>query len=125
MAARTVEIRYVRQTGCPSRYAAVTIDVEAVEDGSGYAFIDARPGDDVHWAVEAMGGAAVEACLTALSKGIREGFRESGQVVRAVLRRAGFHPVDSGPMAFREAGRLAAAEALLTGGEPRSASGSR
>ncbi|MBT2382407.1 hypothetical protein [Streptomyces sp. ISL-11] len=115
---RGVRALYVRQAGCPSDFAEVTVDFEPWEEGVAFEVAD---------------GAVVDGCSPdeagEFRAGLLEGVRdelacldeEITVAVAVVLRSLRAHEVDSHPRAFRAAGRLAVRNALtrLYGPPPR------
>ncbi|MEU8678637.1 hypothetical protein [Streptomyces sp. NPDC048560] len=107
---------YARQASCPSDFADVTVDFEPRETGITFeiaADLAVDGDDDPAWQAE---------CQAAVEAGIRDeltqpatGFSPAAAVV---LRRMRFHPVDSHPRAFRQAGRLAVRNALAAAHQP-------
>ncbi len=101
--------RHVKQDGGAGQFAAITLDVEPLDDDSTEDF--------VFWSV-VIGGRvpqeyarAVEAgCRDALAEGPLGGHPVTG--VRVTLTDGATHPKDSSELAFRTAGRLGLREAL-------------
>ncbi|WP_372349290.1 hypothetical protein [Streptomyces sp. KL116D] len=114
---RDVRARYVRQAGCPSDFADITVDFEPWEEGIAF---------EVHSELRLRGRVGPDE-LAAYSAAAADGIRDElsaldGPVaVAVVLRAMGVHDVDSHARAFRHAGRVAVrnALALLTGPPPR------
>jgi elongation factor G len=105
-AIRSVEQRYVRQTGGRGQYGHVVIDLEPTGPGGGYEFID-----------RITGGVIPREYIPAVDAGIQEAL-ESGVLagypmvdIRAVLTFGSYHDVDSSEMAFKIAGSMAFKEA--------------
>ncbi|MFG2593719.1 hypothetical protein [Streptomyces sp. NPDC048438] len=114
---------YARQASCPSDFAEVTVDFEPWEAGLVFeAAADlAVDGDnDPEWQAE---------CRAAVETGIRDELTRSGAglspAAAVVLRRMRFHPVDSHPRAFLQAGRLAVRNALAAAHRPPQAATER
>jgi len=107
--AREAEGRFIRQTGGRGQYGVVTIRVEPYRPADGedpILFVDAT-----------KGGAVPREFIPAVEEGVRGG-TTSGPLagypmlnVKATLLDGKYHPVDSSPVAFRQAGALAFAKA--------------
>lgn len=113
---RGVRAVYARQASCPSDFAEVTVDFEPWETGVTFemaADLAVDGDDDPEWQAE---------CQAAVEAGIRDELAQSGPglspATAVVLRRMRFHPVDSHPRAFRQAGRLAVRNALAAAHRP-------
>ncbi len=107
---RGVRAAYVRQAGCPSSVAITVSDFEPREQGVEFEVADTRavPGwsaDEVFELHEAFGSGVREE-LAALEP-------RTTVAVTVVLRSIKVHEVDSHPLAFRHAGRLAVRNALV------------
>ncbi|WP_432006942.1 hypothetical protein [Streptomyces parvus] len=107
---RGVKAAYIRQAGCPSSVAITVSDFEPWEQGVEFEVADtsAVPGwsaDEVSELHEAFGSGVREE-LAALDPG-------TTVAVTVVLRSIKVHEVDSHPLAFRHAGRLAVRNALV------------
>ncbi|MET8838839.1 hypothetical protein ABZW67_01895 [Streptomyces rubiginosohelvolus] len=107
---RGVKAAYIRQAGCPSSVAITVSDFEPWEQGVEFEVADtsAVPGwsaDEVSELHEAFGSGVREE-LAALTPG-------TTVAVTVVLRSIKVHEVDSHPLAFRHAGRLAVRNALV------------
>ncbi|MFI1784537.1 hypothetical protein [Streptomyces rubiginosohelvolus] len=107
---RGVKAAYIRQAGCPSSVAITVSDFEPWEQGVEFEVADtsAVPGwsaDEVAELHEAFGSGVREE-LAALAPG-------TTVAVTVVLRSIKVHEVDSHPLAFRHAGRLAVRNALV------------
>jgi len=96
------EGRFVRQTGGHGQYGHVFIELEPIERGSGFDFVD-----------RVRGAAIPKQFIPAVETGIKEAM-ETGVVsgypvidVRAILTDGTYHEVDSSELAFRMAGSLA------------------
>lgn len=105
-----VKAAYIRQAGCPSSVAITVSDFEPREQGVEFEVADtsAVPG----WSAEEVSelheafGSGVREELAALTPGTEV-------AVAVVLRSIKVHEVDSHPLAFRHAGRLAVRNALI------------
>ena len=103
---RTVETRFVRQTGGRGQYAHVIVEFEPLERGKGFEFVD-----------KVAGGAIPKEYIPAVGQGIRESM-ENGPLggyslvdIKATLVGGSFHEVDSSELAFKIAGSMALREA--------------
>ena len=101
------EGRYVRQTGGRGQYGHCVLEVEPVEPGEGFAFVN-----------KLVGGAIPREFVPAIEAGVREAM-DSGVLagypvvdVKAILVDGSYHDVDSSEMAFKIAGSMAAKAAL-------------
>ena len=106
------EYTHKKQSGGHGQYARVVIDVEPLERGGGFEFVD-----------KIVGGAIGKGFIPAVAKGIEEamasgaGDRAHPFVdVRVTLVDGKEHSVDSNEMAFRTAGRVAFQEAVAKAG---------
>jgi len=102
-----VQGKFVRQSGGRGQYGDVIIDLEPLEPGSGYQFVDAT-----------IGGSVPKEYIPAVDKGIQEAL-ESGviagypvQDIKVTLVDGSYHEVDSSEAAFKIAGSMAIKEAL-------------
>ncbi len=98
--------RYVRQTGGRGQYGHAEIEIEPLERGTGYEFVD-----------EITGGTIPREYIKPIETGIREA-AEGGVLAgypvvdfRATLVDGSYHEVDSSEVAFKIAGSLAFKEA--------------
>jgi elongation factor G len=101
-----VEGKFVRQSGGRGQYGHVWIDVEPLERGKGFEFVN-----------KIVGGTIPREYVPAVEKGIKEAM-EGGVLagypvvdVRATLFDGSYHEVDSSEMAFKIAGSMALKEA--------------
>lgn len=97
-----VEGKFVRQSGGRGQYGHVWIDVEPLERGKGFEFVN-----------KIVGGAIPREYVPAVEKGIKEAM-DGGVLagysvvdVKATLFDGSYHEVDSSEMAFKIAGSMA------------------
>ena len=100
------EGKFVRQTGGHGQYGHVWIEIEPLERGKGFEFVD-----------KIVGGVIPKEFIPAVEAGVKEAM-ESGIVagypvvdVRVTLFDGSYHEVDSSDMAFKIAGSMAFREA--------------
>ncbi|MBI5212432.1 MAG: elongation factor G [Nitrospirae bacterium] len=105
--AAKVEGKFVRQSGGRGQYGHVWIDVEPVERGKGFEFVN-----------KIVGGSIPREYVPAVEKGIKEAM-EGGVLagypivdVKATLFDGSYHEVDSSEMAFKIAGSMAFKEGV-------------
>jgi len=98
----TQETRYVRQTGGRGQYAHVIVELEPMERGKGFEFVD-----------KVTGGAIPRDFIAAAAQGMRDSL-DNGVLggypmmdIRATLLGGSIHEVDSSEMSFRIAGSMA------------------
>jgi elongation factor G len=101
------EGRYVRQSGGRGQYGDVWIEVEPLEPGSGYEFVD-----------KIIGGVIPREYIPAVQAGVKEAL-ESGVVagypvvdLRVSLVDGSYHEVDSNELAFKIAGSIGVKRAI-------------
>lgn len=101
------EGKYIRQTGGRGQYGHVKLEVEPMEPGNGYEFVN-----------KIVGGAIPKEFIPAVDTGVREAM-ESGTLagypvtdVRVTLYDGSFHEVDSSELAFKIAGSIAFKRAM-------------
>jgi elongation factor G len=93
--------RHKKQTGGRGQFGDVWVEVEPLEAGQGFEFVD-----------KIFGGSVPRNYIPAVEKGVREALVEgivAGYPVtdmRVTLYDGSFHPVDSSEMAFKIAGSL-------------------
>jgi elongation factor G len=96
------EGKFVRQTGGRGQYGHVYLELEPMETGAGYEFVNGI-----------VGGVVPREYISAVDKGVREQM-ENGVVggypvvdVKVTLYDGSYHDVDSSEMAFKIAGSMA------------------
>ncbi|MBI5234072.1 MAG: elongation factor G [Deltaproteobacteria bacterium] len=106
------EGKYIKQTGGRGQYGHVEIEIEPLEAGIGFEFVN-----------DIVGGAIPKEYISAVEKGIKEA-TESGTLagyplvdIKVILIDGSYHDVDSSEMAFKIAGSMALKEALKTAGQ--------
>jgi elongation factor G len=97
-----VEGRFIRQSGGRGQYGHVWLELEPLERGTGFQFVDAI-----------KGGTLPKAYIPAVQSGIKEAM-ETGVLagypvvdIRATLCDGSYHEVDSSEIAFKMAGSIA------------------
>jgi elongation factor G len=99
--------KFVRQSGGKGQYGDVVLDIEPLEDGKGFEWVD-----------KIVGGVVPKEYIPAAQKGVEEALNNGvlgGYPViglRVSIVDGSFHDVDSSEMAFRIAGSMAIKEAL-------------
>jgi len=103
-----VEGKFVRQTGGHGQYGHVWLQLEPMERGSGFQFVDAIKGATIP-----------KQYIPAVEQGIKEAM-ETGVLagypvvdIKATLYDGSYHEVDSSEMAFKMAGSIALREGVL------------
>jgi elongation factor G len=103
----TVETRFIRQTGGRGLYAHVIVELEPLEKGKGFEFVD-----------KITGGVIPKEFISAVSHGMRDSL-DNGVLggyplvdLRATLVGGSYHEVDSSELAFRIAGSMALRDAV-------------
>jgi len=101
------EGKFVRQSGGKGQYGHCVIEIEPLEPGKGYEFVN-----------KIVGGAIPKEYIPAIDNGIRDAMN-SGVIagyqvldVRVTLLDGSYHEVDSSEMAFKVAGSMAFKEAM-------------
>jgi elongation factor G len=94
--------RFIRQTGGRGQYGDVWLEVEPLERGAGFQFVN-----------KIVGGAVPREFIPAVEAGVKEAL-ESGVVagypvidIKAILYDGSYHEVDSSELAFKMAGSIA------------------
>jgi len=105
------EGRFIRQSGGRGQYGHVWLEIEPVEAGGGYEFVN-----------KIVGGVVPREYIPAVDQGVREAM-ENGVLagypvidLRATLVDGSFHEVDSSEMAFKIAGSIAFKNAAAKAG---------
>ncbi len=101
------EGRFVRQTGGSGQYGVCTLEVEPMEVGKGFEFVN-----------KVVGGSIPKEYIPAIEKGVREAL-SNGVIagypvvdVRVTVIDGSYHDVDSNENAFKQAGILGFREAM-------------
>jgi elongation factor G len=103
--------RYVKQTGGRGQYGVCFVEVEPLERGGGFEFVD-----------KIFGAAIPNQFIPSVEKGVRkaleEGVLSGSRVVdiRVILYDGKYHDVDSSDIAFQIAGSMAFREAATAAG---------
>ncbi len=96
------EGRFVRQTGGKGQFGHCWLDVEPLERGAGFEFVN-----------KIVGGAIPREYISAVEQGVRAALPNAGRAgyplvdVRTTLYDGSYHEVDSSEMAFQIAGSMA------------------
>lgn len=96
------EARYEKRSGGPGHYAHCVLELEGLDRGAGFEFVD-----------RVVGGVIPKHFLPAIEKGVRDGMARgilAGYPVvdiRVTVVGGSWHEVDSNPLAFQIAGLLA------------------
>jgi elongation factor G len=96
------EGRFVRQSGGKGQYGHVWLDLEPLERGAGFEFVN-----------KVVGGSIPREYIPAVEQGIRDSLQTAGRAgyplvdLRTTLYDGSFHEVDSSEMAFQIAGSMA------------------
>ncbi|HUG16208.1 MAG TPA: elongation factor G [Thermomicrobiales bacterium] len=97
-----IEGRFIRQTGGRGQFGHVWLELEPLEQGSGFVFED-----------KIVGGTVPREYIPAVAAGVREAMQTGGDSgypivdMKVKLVDGSFHPVDSSEMAFKIAGSMA------------------
>lgn len=106
-----VQNKYKRQTGGHGQYGDVWIEIEPLERGKGFEFVD-----------KIVGGAIPKNYIPAVEKGVLEAMSKGAIAgypivdMRVTLYDGSYHEVDSSDMAFKIAGSGALKKAVLEAG---------
>ncbi len=109
--AEDVEGKYIRQSGGRGQYGHAVIDLEPLERGKGYEFVDA-----------VKGGVVPREYIQPINKGIQEAVQRGVLAgypildVKVTLKDGSYHEVDSSEAAFKVAGSMAFQEACRKAG---------
>ncbi|TYP50882.1 elongation factor G [Thermosediminibacter litoriperuensis] len=101
------EGKYIRQTGGRGQYGHVWLEIEPLEPGKGYEFVN-----------RIVGGVIPKEYIPAVDAGVREALQNGVLAgypvvdVKVTLFDGSYHEVDSSEMAFKIAGSLAFKEAM-------------
>ena len=101
------EGKYIRQTGGRGQYGHVFLEVEPLEPGKGFEFVN-----------KIVGGAIPKEYIPAIEKGIREAMDNGVMAgypmvdIRVRVVDGSYHDVDSSEMAFKIAGSMGFKEAV-------------
>ena len=93
--------KYVKQSGGHGQYAHIVLEIEPLQEGKGFEFVN-----------KIVGGVIPREYIPAVQKGIIDAMREGPYAgfpvvnVRCTLIDGSFHAVDSSEMAFRTAGSM-------------------
>jgi elongation factor G len=107
MAVNNVEGKFVRQSGGRGQYGHVVINMEPLERGAGFEFVNKIVGGIIP---KEYIKPAEEGMREALERGVLAGYPVLD--VRITLFDGSFHEVDSSEMAFKIAGSMAVQEAV-------------
>jgi elongation factor G len=103
--------RHKKQTGGRGQFGDCHIEIEPLDDGSGFEFVNAIKGGVIP---TGFIPAVEKGCVEALGQGAVAGYPVKG--VRVRLYDGSYHSVDSSEMAFKMAGSIAMKEALAQAG---------
>jgi len=98
----TVEGKFVRQSGGRGQYGHVIMDVEPLDPGEGFEFVDKIVGGTIP---RDYIGSVEQGAKEALENGVLAGYPVVD--VRVILHDGSYHEVDSSEMAFKIAGSMA------------------
>lgn len=109
--ATKAEGKYIRQSGGRGQYGHCMIEMEPLEQGGGYEFVD-----------KTVGGSIPKEYIQPVNNGIQEA-KQTGILAgyetvdfKVTVYDGSFHEVDSSEMAFKIAGSLAFKDAMVKGG---------
>lgn len=106
-----VQGKYKRQSGGRGQYGDVWIEIQPLESGKGFEFVD-----------KIVGGAIPRNYIPAVEKGVHQAMSEGAIAgypivdLRVTLCDGSYHEVDSSDMAFQIAGAMALRKAVLEAG---------
>ncbi|MDD4899879.1 MAG: elongation factor G [Candidatus Omnitrophica bacterium] len=106
-----VQGKFKRQSGGRGQYGDVWIEIQPMERGKGFEFVD-----------KIFGGAIPRNFIPSAEKGIRQACLEGAvagyqiQDIRVILYDGSYHEVDSSDMAFQIAGAMALRKAVMAAG---------
>lgn len=106
-----IQGKYKRQSGGRGQYGDVWIEVEPLEKGKGFEFVD-----------KIFGGAIPNNFIPSVEKGVLQASREGAVAgypivdIRVTLYDGSYHEVDSSDMAFQIAGGMALRKAVMAAG---------
>jgi elongation factor G len=106
-----VQGKFKRQSGGRGQYGDVWIEVQPLERGKGFEFVD-----------KIFGGAIPRNFIPSAEKGVRQACLEGAvagypiEDIRVILYDGSYHEVDSSDMAFQIAGSMALRKAVLEAG---------
>jgi elongation factor G len=103
--------RHKKQTGGRGQFGDCHIEIEPLEAGTGFEFVNAIKGGVIP---QGFIPAVEKGCVEALAQGAVAGYPVKG--VRVRLYDGSYHSVDSSEMAFKMAGSIAMKEALQQAG---------
>jgi elongation factor G len=103
--------RHKKQTGGRGQFGDCHIEIEPLDEGSGFEFVNAIKGGVIP---TGFIPAVQKGCVEALAQGAVAGYPVKGVKVR--LYDGSYHSVDSSEMAFKMAGSIAMKEALALAG---------
>src|ERR687889_626581 len=103
--------RHKKQTGGRGQFGDCHIEIEPLEEGTGFEFVNAIKGGVIP---NSFIPAVEKGCLEAMQHGTVAGFPVKG--VRVRLHDGSYHSVDSSEMAFKMAGSIAMKQALEQAG---------
>jgi elongation factor G len=103
--------RHKKQTGGRGQFGDCHIEIEPLDDGTGFEFVNAIKGGVIP---TGFIPAVEKGCVEALQQGAVAGYPVKG--VRVRLYDGSYHSVDSSEMAFKMAGSIAMKEALQQAG---------
>jgi elongation factor G len=103
--------RHKKQTGGRGQFGDCHIEIEPLEEGTGFEFVNAIKGGVIP---QGFIPAVEKGCVEALQQGAVAGYPVKG--VRVRVYDGSYHSVDSSEMAFKMAGSIAMKEALQQAG---------